>query len=94
MKLNFALATSLLLLLTSCVSVRTTTSQHVFGNEKIKEITSEGKACGYMVLGFIFGDMTVDKAAKNSNISEISFVEESTESHLFYTSLCTIVKGK
>ncbi len=95
MKIKLITILSLLALTTSCISTRTTASQHVYSSEKLKETKSEGKACGYVILGIIFfGDMTVDKAAKSADISEVAFVESKTASYPFFTSICTIVKGK
>ena len=95
MKMKLITALSLLTLATSCVFVRTTSSQHMFSSEKLTETRSEGKACAYNILGLLsFGDVTVDKAAKDSNITEVAFVESKTDSYIFFTVSCTIVKGK
>jgi hypothetical protein len=96
MKTKLIVALSLLALATSCVFVRTTSSQHVFYGDKIKEIRSEGEACAYTLLfGFLtFGNMTVDKAAKDAGITEVAFVEHKTNNFLIFGTSCTIVKGK
>jgi hypothetical protein len=95
MKIKLAIILSLLFASSSCVAIRSTTSQHVFSNEKLKEISSEGKACAYSIIGLInFGDMTVDKAAKNGGINEIVFIESKTEPYPLVTAFCTIVKGR
>lgn len=95
MKIKLVAILSLLALTTACISTRTTASQHIYSSEKLKETKSEGKACGHVILGLIFfGDMTVDKAAKSADISEITFVESKTSTYPFVTSICTIVKGK
>jgi hypothetical protein len=82
-------------LLTSCISVRSTISQHNFSmKDDISTTSREGEACSIAVLGFLFGDRTVDKAAKNAGIKEVVFVEENFQNFPFYSKICTIVKGK
>ncbi|MBU6338377.1 MAG: hypothetical protein KGQ36_00165 [Rickettsiales bacterium] len=82
-------------LLSSCVSVKSTLSQHNFSmKDDVSSTSREGEACSVSVLGFYFGDRTVDKAAKSAEIKEVVFVEQKIQNFPFYIKICTVVKGK
>ncbi len=86
---------AILLLITSCVFVTGTSSQHMYNSEKLKEVTKEEDACAYSFLGLLtFGNMTVDKAVKEGGISEVIFVENKINNYILFGSNCTIVKGR
>jgi len=95
MKIKLIAAISALLLATSCMSITETRSQHIFSSEKLKDTKLEGEACAHLTLGvFYFGDMSVDKAAKQAGITEVTFVENKITTYPFVTTICTIVKGR
>lgn len=59
-----------------------------------KKATKVGKACGKNVLGIVsMGDISIDTARKNGNISYISSVDKSVKGHIFIADVCTIVRG-
>jgi hypothetical protein len=81
------LVISLPLLLTSCASPITATSN------KVGDV--EGKACSRNILFFIplSLDATIYSAAKDAGISEISTVDQTAFYTGFYNQRCTIVHG-
>lgn len=96
MKIKLITIVASLFLLSNCVSLRSTTSQHHFTSEKLKNYTKEGSSCSYSVLGLLlFGNTTVDKAAKEVEITEVVFVENRINSLFGFLVVksCTIVKG-
>jgi hypothetical protein len=87
MKLLFTLST-LTILLTSCASPITATSN------KVGDL--EGKSCSRNILFIIpLGiDASIYSAAKNGGINEISTVDQSSLFTGLYNQTCTIVHGK
>jgi len=56
--------------------------------------TKEGKACGINVLYVVaLGDMTIDAAKKDGNISNITSVYTETKNRIIMSEVCTIVRG-
>ncbi len=59
-----------------------------------KKANKVGKACGKNVLGIVtMGDISIDTARKNGNISYISSVDKSVKGHILVADVCTIVRG-
>ena len=57
--------------------------------------TKVGRACGKNYLGlFIVGDMSVDAAKKDGNITQVSSIDKEIKSYALYAEVCTVVRGK
>ena len=53
-----------------------------------------GKACATNVLGLIVqGDMSVEAAKKNGNITKVASVDKEVKGYAVYAEVCTIVTG-
>jgi hypothetical protein len=101
---KIALPVIFLLLISSCSSlgpafvtmVKDNGSIHEVGTDKVKPSSKRGEACGFNILGLVaFGDLTLEKAKKDGNISEVSSVDV-TFSGVLYPPLlqkCTVVEG-
>lgn len=61
----------------------------------LEKYKKTGRACGYGVLLFSFGDTSLETARKDGEITRIALVEYETYNTLgIYAKLCTIVKGE
>lgn len=62
--------------------------------EGLSSATKTGKSCATGVLGFAWGDASIEAAMAAGGISRIYFVDHTNFSLLFvYGEYCTIVKG-
>lgn len=102
MKSNVCSIALMSVLLVGCASVGPT-GGGIYHNIKYgvdatpaKEATKKGEACQTSVLGLVAsGDASIDTAKKNGSITEVSSVDASSTSVLFfYNTFCTIVTGK
>lgn len=98
MKLKISLALSLALLLTSCYTVKQTSSQYERLPIKVSENPKkEGRSCAVFSLPFsIFyynADFTVEAARKNGEINQIISIEDEFSRGVGYVKRCTVVKG-
>ena len=91
------LSLSILALLSSCYSIKTTQSIHYIpAGVKLKTPTKEGEACASPIGLFDFdyhSDTTIETARKKAGITEISSVESEVRGKLFSREYCTIVRG-
>ncbi|MBL6785564.1 MAG: hypothetical protein ISQ32_04605 [Rickettsiales bacterium] len=63
----------------------------VTSNDKGSKV---GEACGKNVLGVVtMGDLSIEKARENGNISSITSVDKKVTGHIFIADVCTIVRG-
>ena len=63
----------------------------VSSNQKGKKT---GEACGKNILGIVtMGDLSIETARENGNITEITSVDKKITGHIFIAEVCTIVKG-
>lgn len=89
--------------LSSCYSTKNSLSQHYISTEKLTESTKTGKACAFgqsfSPFGYKgpavgpFGDLTIETARKNGDISQINSVESSFTTFFGLYKICTIVVG-
>ncbi len=102
MKINAFLLVATSLFLTSCASVGPQGGalyhEIKYGVDATASTaaTKTGQACTNSVLGLVAsGDASIEQAKKNGNITEVSTVNASSFSLLFfYNKYCTIVTGK
>ena len=53
-----------------------------------------GRACATNMLGlFVQGDMSVEAAKKNGNITKVASVDKEIKGYAIYSEVCTIVTG-
>ena len=53
-----------------------------------------GEACGKNLLGLVTtGDISIEKARENGNISSVTSVDKKVTGHIFIADVCTIVRG-
>jgi hypothetical protein len=98
MKIKLISILSLLALLSGCHTYKTSLIEYSAPVKNIEEPTKEGRACnddGADLLEKIFFgeiDLTVEKARKNGDITNIVSVEKEVGNGLF-PRVCTVVKG-
>lgn len=99
MKKLFIIATTLII--ASCASPNSEMGRAiVFDTIEPITVTSNdkgskvGEACGKNVLGVVtMGDLSIEKARENGNISSITSVDKKVTGHIFIADVCTIVRG-
>ena len=99
MKKLFILATALII--ASCASPSSELGRAiVFDTVEPITVTSNkkankvGEACGKNLLGLVTtGDISIEKARENGNISSITSVDKKVTGHIFLADVCTIVRG-
>jgi len=79
--------------LSSCYTIKQSTTQHHISTEKLAESTKTGKACAYGFVVGPFGDLTIETARRNGGITQINSVESSLSVFLGSYKICTIVVG-
>ena len=95
------LAIGLLILLAGCTITQGPIYGGIFSNVKTgthvgggQPASKTGKACAKGVLGFAWGDASIEAAMAAGRISTISFVDHTNFNILFiYGEYCTIVNG-
>ena len=57
--------------------------------------TKVGRACATNVFGLLIqGDMSVEAAKRNGNITQVSSIDMDIKSYAVYAEVCTIVTGR
>ena len=89
--------------LSSCYTIKQSLTQHHISTEKLTESTKTGKACAFgqsfSPLGYQgpavgpFGDLTIETARRNGEITQINSVESSFATFFGLYKICTIVLG-
>jgi len=97
--MKFLLSALMLLMLASCSSVSpisgslyTDTTAGLAANGKMG--SKKGEACMVAILGVATGDVSIETAAKNGKIKDITHVDSKARNILgVYTTYCTVVYG-
>ena len=57
--------------------------------------TKTGRACATNILGIVSkGDMSIEAAKKNGNITQVATVDTDVKSWIVYAEVCTVVTGR
>jgi hypothetical protein len=95
----------LLLITNSCALVSTRSGFALVSEIKEPEPTVEfssnygkysrrGESCARNILGiYAFGDLTIEAAKKNGNITKITSISQTKNNMVFASKVCTVVKG-
>ena len=88
------------LLLGACATPANEAGMALFAQTKQPMLVTEnsgkkvGKACATNVLGILIqGDMSVEAAKKNGNITKVASVDKEIKGYAVYAEVCTIVTG-
>ena len=87
---------SLILFLSGCVGTISPTANVISGNTiDVSSVNKRGNACSYYILGLFgpFGDNSVIKAAKNAQISKVTYYDRSLEYYVVFARDCNRVYG-
>ncbi|NBR94779.1 MAG: hypothetical protein EBT55_00520 [Proteobacteria bacterium] len=96
---KFLTIASIVLMLSSCHSYKTSLSTHHITTEKLPEVTKEGKSCHnfFPILSLVAddADYTIETARKDGDINQIASVEYQTSNFLWFVFArkCIVVKG-
>lgn len=93
---KFIFAISLFFMLSGCVGTISPTANVISGNTiDVSSVNKRGNACSYYILGLFgpFGDNSVIKAAKNAQISKVTYYDRSLEYYVVFARDCNRVYG-